>query len=216
MRLKPLAAAAAALFALAACSGEESPSGDETIPDAAAAMAEVENVHFSLEVEGDVPGLDISSASGTVTSDGSAEGDGVVTLFGMDLEVEYVIIGEDAYVKGPTGGFQQVEVGGEELPYDPTVILDPDRGIATLLAAYDTAEPQETEEIDGTEAYRYLMTFDDDVFTEFFPAAGDWNEATVWFDTESLHVLRAEFTRGDQTVTLNLSDYNADVTIEAP
>jgi lipoprotein LprG len=60
------------------------------------------------------------------------------------------------------------------------------------------------------------MTFDYEVFTEFLPAAGDWNEATVWFDTETLRVLKAEFARGDETVTLTLSDYNEDVTIEAP
>lgn len=217
MNLRPLAAAAAVL-ALAACTGVESPPADGMLPDAAEAMAEVANVHFSVTVEGEgeVPGLDILSATGIVTADGSAEGDAVVSLSSADRSVEYVIIGEEAYVKDPTGTFQQIEIGGDELPYDPTVILDPDRGIATLLAAYNTAEPQETDEIDGTEVYCYEMTFDGAVFTAFLPAAGDWNQATVWFDTETLLVLRAEFTRRDQTITLNLSDYNADVTIEHP
>lgn len=217
MKIKPLAAAAAAVLALASCSGgEESPAADETIPDAAQAMSEVENVHFTLDVEGRVDGLEVSSAQGTVTADGAAEGDGVISAFGMDVEISYVIVGADAWVKGPTGGFQQIEVGGDELPYDPTVILSEDRGIAALLAAYDSAEPQETEEVDGAEAYRYEVTFDPETFQNFIPAEGEWNEATVWLDTETLHVLKTEFAQGDATVTLNLSDYNADVNIQAP
>lgn len=217
MKLRLLAAAATAVLALASCSGgEESPAADETIPDAAQAMSEVENVHFALDVEGEVEGLEVSSAQGTVTADGSAEGDGVISAFGMDVEVSYVVIGEDAWVKGPTGGFQQIEVGGDELPYDPTVILSEDRGIAALLAAYDSAEPQEAEEVDGADAYRYRITFDPETFQDFIPADGEWNEATVWFDTETLHVVKAEFAQGDATVTLHLTDYNADVSIEAP
>lgn len=217
MKLKLLAAAAAAVLALASCSGgEESPAADETIPDAAQAMAEVENVHFSLDVEGEIEGLEVSSAQGTVTADGEAEGDGVISAFGMDVEISYVILGEEAYVKGPTGDYQQIEVGGDELPYDPTVILSEDRGIAALLAAYDSAEPQETEEVDGTDAYRYEVTFDPETFQNFIPAEGEWNEATVWLDTETLHVLKAEFAQGDAKATLHLTDYNADVTIEAP
>jgi len=217
MNLRPLAASAAVL-ALAACTGVESPPADSILSDAAETMAQVANVHFSLVVDGggEVPGLDVSSASGTVTSTGSAEGDAVVTLPDTDPTVEYVIIGDDAYIKDPTGAFQQVEIGGDELPYDPTVILDPDRGIAALLATYSWPEPQETDEIDGTAAYCYEMAFDGTLITEFLPAAGDWNTATLWFDIETLHVLRAEFTRRDQAITLNLSDYDAEVTIEHP
>ena len=217
MRFKPLAAAAAALLALASCSGgEESPAADETIADAARAMAEVENVHFALDVEGDIPDLEVSSAEGTVTADGDAEGTGVITAFGLDVEIAYVIVGDEAHVKGPTGGYQQIEVGGDELPYDPTVILSEDRGVAALLSAYDSAEPQETEEVDGAEAYRYLVTFDPETFQDFIPAAGEWNEATVWFDSETLRVVKAEFAQGDAKVTLHFTDYDQDVAIEAP
>ncbi|MCH7232965.1 LppX_LprAFG lipoprotein [Glycomyces sp. L485] len=217
MRLMPVAAAGLAALMLAACSGaEEPPAAEETVPGAASAMAEVENVRFDLAVDGDVPGLDISSADGVVTADGDAEGTGVITAMGMDVEVEYVIVGEDAYVKGFTGDYQQIPLGDEMLPYDPTVLLAPDRGIAELLAAYDSAEPQETEEVDGTDAYRYRVTFDPQVFADFIPAEGDWNEATVWFDTETLRVVKAEFEEGGATVTLRLSDYDDSVTVEAP
>jgi lipoprotein LprG len=217
MNLGPFTAAAA-LLALAACTGVESPPADDVLPDAAQAMAEVANVHFSVTVEGEgeVPGLDIFSATGTVTADGSAEGDAVVSLSSAGRSVEYVIIGDDAYVRAPSGVFEQVEVGGDELPFDPTVILDPNRGIASLLAADPWTEPRETDVVDGTEAYCYKMSFDGAAFTAFLPAAGDWNNATLWFDTQTLRVMRAEFSRGDQTITLKLSDYDADVTIEHP
>ncbi|GAB3645557.1 LolA-like protein [Glycomyces tarimensis] len=212
-----LAIAASAALLLGACSGpEEAPPADEVIPDAASAMAEVENLRFDLAVDGEIPDLEIKSADGVVTSGGEAEGTGVITAMGMDVEVSYVIIGADAYVKGFTGGYQQIPVGDEMLPYDPTVILSPDRGIPALLGAYESAEPLESEEVDGTDAYRYEVTFDPEVFAQFIPAEGNWNTATVWFDQETKRVLKAEFEEGGATVALTLSDYDDSVTIEAP
>jgi lipoprotein LprG len=217
MRSTPLVAAAAlALFAAAACSGGDLPAADEMLPDAASAMREVESVRFDLAVDGEVPGLDVQAADGVVTADGSAEGTGTLTAFGMDIEAEYVIIGEDAWVKGPTGGFQQIPVGDDMLPYDPTLLLDPDSGIATLLEAVESAEPEDTEKIDGVETYRYAVEFDPAAFATLIPAEGDWNAATVWFDQETSRVVKAEFAQGDATVTLRLFDYDEPVTIAEP
>jgi lipoprotein LprG len=218
MRSTPLVATAAlALLAAAACSGSDDlPAADQMLPDAAAAMRDVESVRFDLAVDGDVPGLDVKAADGTVTADGAAEGTGTLTAFGMDIEAEYVIIGEDAWVKGPTGGFQQIPVGDDMLPYDPTLLLDPDAGVAALLEAAESAEPQDTEKIDGVDTYRYTVAFDPAAFATLIPAEGDWNDATVWFDQEASRVVKAEFSQGDATVTLHLSDYDEPVTIDAP
>lgn len=217
MRSIPLVVTAGLALFVAACSGGgDLPPADEMLPDAAAAMGEVESVRFDLAVEGDVPGLDVKAADGTVTADGSAEGTGTLTAFGMDIEAEYVIIGEDAWVKGPTGGFQQIPVGDDMLPYDPTLLLDPDSGVAALLEAVESAEPEDTEAVDGVETYRYAVEFDPAAFATLIPAEGDWNTATVWFDQETSRVVKAEFSQGEATVTLLLSDYDEDVTIDAP
>lgn len=217
MRIRSLALGSAVALSLAACSGsEEAPPADETLPEAAAAMAAVENVRFSLVVDGEVEGLDIKSAEGVVTSGGEAEGTGVITAMGMDIEVSYVIIGDDAHVKGFTGGYQQIPVGDDMLPYDPTVLLSPERGVSPLLEAYDTAEPQGTEKVDGDEAHRYQIVFDPAAFTEFIPAEGEWNTATVWFEPETSRVVKAEFEQDGSAVTLVFSDYDDSVDIEAP
>ncbi|MDN3240975.1 LppX_LprAFG lipoprotein [Glycomyces tritici] len=206
-----------ALVAAAACSGGgDLPPADEMLPDAATAMRGVETVRFDLTVDGDVPGLDIKAADGQITADGSAQGTGTLTAFGMDIEAEYVIIGEDAWVKGPTGGFQQIPVGDDMLPYDPTLLLDPDSGVAALLETAESAEPEDTEDIDGTDTYRYAVEFDPAAFAALIPAEGDWNTATVWFDQETSRIVKAEFSQGDATVTLLLSDYDEPVTIAAP
>ncbi|MCC3763695.1 LppX_LprAFG lipoprotein [Glycomyces sp. TRM65418] len=216
MRSKSLVLAGLLALTLSACSGDEVPPADEVIPDAASAMAEVENVRFDLAVDGEIPGLDVKAADGVVTADGAAEGTGTLTALGMDIEAEYVVIGEEAWVKGPTGGFQQIPVGDDMLPYDPTVLLSPDRGVSALLEAVDSAEPQGAEEVGGVDAYRYAVVFDPAAFAEFIPAEGDWNDATVWFDQETSRVVKAEFAQGDATVTLLLSDYDESVTIDAP
>lgn len=217
MRSIPLVVTAGLVLFVAACSGGgEVPPADAMLPDAAAAMREVENVRFDLAVDGEIPGLDVKAADGTVTADGSAQGTGTLMAFGMDIEAEYVIIGEDAWVKGPTGGFTQIPVGDDMLPYDPTILLAPDRGIAALLNAVDSAEPQGAEEVNGVDAYKYDVVFNQAVFAQFIPAEGDWNAATVWFEQETARVVKAEFTQGDATITLHLSDYDQSVTIEAP
>jgi lipoprotein LprG len=218
MRSIPLVVTAGlALVAAAACSGGgDLPPADEMLPDAATAMRGVETVRFDLTVDGEVPGLDIKAADGVITADGSAQGTGTLTAFGMDIEAEYVIIGEDAWVKGPTGGFQQIPVGDDMLPYDPTLLLDPDSGVATLLESAESAEPEDTEDVEGTDTYRYAVEFDPAAFATLIPAEGDWNTATVWFDQETSRVVKAEFSQGDATVTLLLSDYDEPVQIEAP
>jgi lipoprotein LprG len=216
MRSTPLLLAGLSLLAFTACSQEEAPPADDFIPEAASAMAEVENVRFDLTVDGEVPGLNVKAADGVVTSDGAAEGTGTLTMLGMDIEAEYIVIGDEAWVKGPTGGFQQIPVGDEMLPYDPTVLLAPDSGVAALLNAVDSAEPQGTEVVDGMDTYKYEVVFDQAVFAQFIPAEGDWNTATVWFDQETSRVVKAEFAQGDATITLLLSDYNETVTIDAP
>lgn len=217
MRSIPLVVTAGLVLFVAACSGGgEVPPADAMLPDAAAAMREVENVRFDLAVDGEIPGLDVKAADGTVTADGSAQGTGTLMAFGMDIEAEYVIIGEDAWVKGPTGGFQQMPVGDDMLPYDPTLLLDPDAGVATLLEAVESAEPEDTEEVEGVDTYRYSVEFDPAAFATLIPAEGEWHNATVWFDQETSRVVKAEFSQGDATVTLLLSDYDEPVTIEAP
>ena len=218
MRSIPLVVTAGlVLVAAAACSGGgDLPPADEMLPDAATAMRGVETVRFDLTVDGEVPGLDIKAADGQITADGSAQGTGTLMAFGMDIEAEYVIIGEDAWVKGPTGGFQQIPVGDDMLPYDPTLLLDPDSGVAALLETAESAEPEDTEDIDGTDTYRYAVEFDPAAFAALIPAEGDWNTATVWFDQETSRIVKAEFSQGDATVTLLLSDYDEPVTIAAP
>jgi len=216
MRSVPLVLTALALVVASACSQEETPPPEDVIPSAAAAMAEVQSVRFELEVDGKVDGLSVKAADGVVTADGSAEGTGTVTMMSMDIEVDYVIVGDDAYVKGATGGYQEIPVGDDMLPYDPTILLAPDRGIAALLDAVDSAEPQDTEAVGGFDTYRYEVEFDPAVFGEFLPAEGDWDTATVWFDQETSRVVKAEFAQGEATVILNLSDYDDPVTIEAP
>lgn len=216
MRSTPLLLVGLTLLALTACSEEEVPPADDLIPEAASAMSSVESVRFDLAVDGEVPGLNVKAADGVVTAEGSAEGTGTLNMLGMDVEAEYVIIGEDAWVKGPTGGFTQIPVGDDMLPYDPTILLAPDRGIAALLNAVDSAEPQGAEEVNGVDAYKYDVVFNQAVFAQFIPAEGDWNAATVWFEQETARVVKAEFTQGDATITLHLSDYDQSVTIEAP
>lgn len=216
MRSTPLLLVGLTVLALTACSEEEVPPADDLIPEAASAMSSVESVRFDLAVDGEVPGLNVKAADGVVTAEGSAEGTGTLNMLGMDVEAEYVIIGEDAWVKGPTGGFTQIPVGDDMLPYDPTILLAPDRGIAALLNAVDSAEPQGAEEVNGVDAYKYDVVFNQAVFAQFIPAEGDWNAATVWFEQETARVVKAEFTQGDATITLHLSDYDQSVTIEAP
>src|SRR5215813_13963999 len=157
-----LTLAALTAIGLAACTRNQSSSstGATALPDgrallltSAAAMKEVKTAHAKIDVQGAVGGIGLHKADGVLTRGGDAKGTATIDQLGTTVEVEFVITGGKVYLKGPTGGFQQIPAALASSIYDPSAILDSDKGVAKLLGAVKSAKTEAKESVDGQDAY---------------------------------------------------------------
>jgi lipoprotein LprG len=213
-----------------ACSSDEGAEGsslpDATglLHDAAKSTAKIRSAHFTLKVNGKVPGLDVQSAEGDLTRDngdaGAAKGTVKMTLLGTLFEGEFVIVDDKAYVKGPTGGFQALPASLIENLYDPAAILDPDRGIANVLNNVQDPNTEATEDVDGQATYRVKGKAGKDIVADLVPGVQSDVDITFWLkkdgDHQPVKASVAVPADGSPTVDVTLSDVDKPVEITAP
>lgn len=194
------------------------PDGARLLADSAKTMRTVTSARINLDIEGQLPaGIPLQSAEGQLTPDGSARGTASLDMGQQILEVEFVIIGEDLYLRGPTGGFRKLSASSVFSSYDPTVILDPDQGVAAILDRSTAATTEAREQVGGVDSYRLKATFPGSMLGAFMPGADQETTGEVWLATEGLRLVQARFpTSNDTTITLRLSDFNAPADITAP
>ena len=219
----------AAVVLLAGCTRNGGGQSTATLPDAtqllvasAAAMRDVKTAHFVLDVKGAIADIAVHHAEGSLTREGNAKGNATVDQFGATVEVEFVIVDKKVYLKGPPGGFQEVPAALAASVYDPSAILDPDRGVAKVLAGIKDPHTEAKESVGGQDAYRVAFTPAAGSLDSLIPGAGDHATGKLWLAVESKRVLKGEFTvpasgsdKGG-TVTITFSDYDAPVTVSAP
>ncbi|MEU6795670.1 LppX_LprAFG lipoprotein [Nonomuraea wenchangensis] len=207
-----------AVLALAsACSsggggGEpELPAGPDLMKKAAEAMATVKSAAFSIATEGK-PEVPLQKADGRLTAGGDAEGTLTISILGNLQEVTFALVGDTVHFKGPTGGFQKMTRQQLAQFYDPSVILEPAKGIAKLLSS--AANPQ----VEGVEngAYRVATTFPAQVVKDIVPGVTQDVNGKVWIDQATSRLGKASLPLPGGTVTVSFSDYDAPVTITPP
>jgi lipoprotein LprG len=212
---------------VAACSGGPAapalPNATELLSHGADAMRTVKSAALDISVEPQVTAVIIRSATGHITSDGKAEGTAVLTLGGTaPLEYQLVVTDGVLYLKGPTGGFTPLPLASAASIYDPTAILDPDKGAAAMLAAGDKGQTVGRETVDGVDAYKVAATFPAAEVATMVPGVTAPVPGTVWLDAATNRLVRVELALPDGPtgkggpVTVKLSQYDAPVTITAP
>ncbi len=133
-RRRVLVGALALLLAGCTSSSGDLPAGADLLGKASAAMRSVTSTHFTVKVDGELPGVTVKDAEGDLNSKGESKGRAKVEQFGQLIEVEYVLVEKDLYFKGPTGGFTRLPAALAGQVYDPTAILNPDKGVAKVLS----------------------------------------------------------------------------------
>jgi lipoprotein LprG len=210
------------LVAATGCRGRENDGGD--LPEgagllAAAAdeMAEVETVAMLLETDTDLGGLPVRQVDGVVTRTGDAEGTARIDQFGQELELRFVVV-EETFHYQLLGGWQQVPLTDAAQFYDPSAILDPQRGVSQLLR---TATDPRVERRDG-DRYEVTATFGAEALAVVLPGTTEDTRGTVWIgaDRPLLHQARfpvAAPAGGEPgTVDVELSRFDEPVTVVAP
>jgi lipoprotein LprG len=176
-------------------------------------------------VDGQIKGISISSAQGQLTKAGNVKGSAVLTSGGQPAEAEFVIVGDTLYLKGPTGGYQQLPSSVAATVYDPTKILDANQGLAALVAG--ATEPSVTgrETAEGVDAYKVGVKFAKNNLGVLLPGAGASTDlpGELWIAAaEPNRPVKARVTvpaapgTAGGTVTITLSEFNNPVTVQPP
>ncbi|HZN20341.1 MAG TPA: LppX_LprAFG lipoprotein [Micromonosporaceae bacterium] len=203
-------------------SGGDLPAADGLLKAAAEDMRTVTTVRFVIEASGTVAGLALRRAEGVLTREGDAQGKAQVEQFGTNIELEFIVKGSSMYIKGPTGGFQQVPLGLASTVYDPSAILDPDKGVANLLATATEGRTEAREAINGVDAYRVSAKLNTRAVSSLVPGVSGDITGQLWIGVDRPRLLKTTFAVPGQsgtaagTVTITLSDFDAPVTINAP
>lgn len=217
----------ALLLALTGCTSSSEPSGplpdgQPLLTDAAASAAAINSAHFTIVVNGTVPGLTVQGAEGDLNKDGSGKGTAKISQSGLLLEVEFVLLDKKLYIKGPTGPFQEVP-GGTDL-YDPSAILDPARGIAKVISSISDPKTETAEKINDTPTYRVSGKSTKAAVQEIVPGVTGDVDIKVWVREDGKHQpVRAWIQlppekqgAGAATVEVTLSEVDKPVTVSAP
>jgi lipoprotein LprG len=193
------------------------PSAATLLSESAAAMASVTSAGFELNVDGDLPSVPVQKATGRLTANGDAQGSGTISQLGQLVEVEFVLTGGELYLKGATGGFTKVPSALAGALYDPSVILNPDKGVAKVLSSTQGAT------VTGTDGNAWLVsgTVPASVAGGLIPGITSDVTAVLTIDMTTQQLTAATLTltgaNGQPaTVTVKLSDINEPVTITPP
>lgn len=213
-------AAMTALLAAAGCSGDQDgsrPDGAELLQAAADEMAQVETVAVRLEADTEIGGVPVREVEGVLTQGGEAQGTALVDQFGQLLEVNFVVL-DGTFHFQLLGGWQELPLAEATDFYDPTTMLDPDRGVADLLR---TATNPTVQRRDG-DRYEVTAEFGGGALTGLVPGAADGTSGTVWIGVDRPLLHRAELPvpadgEGEAgTLSVHLSEFDRPVEIRAP
>src|SRR5512138_3239006 len=91
------------ILGLAGCSkdGDTSnlPDGTTLVSESATAMKTINSAHITIEVDGSIGSLPIKKAEGDLKLDGDAKGSIQLLVFGQLSQLEFVLLGNDVYLK---------------------------------------------------------------------------------------------------------------------
>ncbi|MGS2640279.1 LppX_LprAFG lipoprotein [Streptosporangium sp. LJ11] len=217
-----ITAVIAASFLVTACSGGGASDGTTALPDGADLLRKsadvtraVKSAAFSMETEG-TPPVPVKKASGRLSGTGDADGTLQIDVMGSLQEINFVLIGETVHFKGVTGGFQRMSRSQLAAIYDPSAILNPDKGVVQLLANALDAKTQAAEKLDGVDAYRVSATLSQQVLATMVPGLTQSVDAVLWIDKATSRLLKAELPLTGGKVIVAFSDYDVPVQVTAP
>ncbi|HET9875168.1 MAG TPA: LppX_LprAFG lipoprotein [Mycobacterium sp.] len=219
-----LTAASTAAALLVGCSAKQAagplPDAATLVKDASAATKDVKSAHLQLSVAGKIKNLPVKTLQGDLTNQPStaAKGNATITLLGSDVDVKFVVIDGDLYAA--LSGDDYDDYGPAEKIYDVSAILDPDKGLANLLANFLEPKANGRETIDGQQTVKVTGQATADAVNKLAPQlkATAPMPATVWIQETGDHQLvqaQLEQSPGN-TISMTLSNWNAPVTVDKP
>jgi lipoprotein LprG len=221
-----LTALVAAAVVLAGCSSSSDKSSGN-LPDAATLLKDsntatrnLKSVHLELKVDGSIPDLPIKTLTGDLTNVPAvaASGNSKLIFQGSDIDANFVVIDSQLYVA--LSGDSYIDMGPAADVYDIAAILNPDTGLANVLASFSDPKSDSTETINGIETVKVTGQVSADAVNKIAPpikATGPV-PGTAWIEKDGAHKLvqaELEPSAGNK-VQMTLSDWDKPVTVTKP
>ncbi len=218
-----------ALFAttallLAGCSSSKP---TEPLPDAARLLQQaatvtkaVKSAHLELTINGKIEGLPVKKLSGDLTNVPAVaiSGNSTITMGGSDIDIQLVVLGGTLYAALTPNNW--LDMGPAADIYDPSLILNPETGLANMLVSFSDAKSAASETINGIQTVRVDGKVSADAVNKIIPQLKATNPlpASVWIQKDEPHQLvQAKLNQTDSdSVQLTLSDWDKPVTVTKP
>jgi lipoprotein LprG len=216
-----------ALVLAAGCGGgggggsDKNPPGGQLLQQAANVLRDVSSLSFTLRTSGN-PDVSVKSVDANLLKNGNSQGSVQVTELGMPIQLDFVVLGKTVHFKGLTGGWQQQPLSTVAGIYDPSAVLDPNRGLVQLLLTAKGAETRGKEKVAGQDCYRVHATLAQAALARLVPGMNADAPADIWVSASDKHVLKAEVAvpaKGGGKpgkVTIAFTDFGKPFSITAP
>lgn len=222
--LSALATVGAAAALVAGCS---SSSSSASLPDAPGLLQQsaqttkgLKSGHLDITVTGSIEGLPIKKLSGDLTNvpATAVEGNATITMGGSDVDLQLVVIDNILYASLTPNSW--LDMGPAADIYDPSAILNPDAGLANILASFSDPKSDATETVNGVDTVRITGNVSADAVNKLIPQinANVAVPGTAWIEKDGDHNLvqaKLDPSSGN-SIQMTLSDWNKPVTVTKP
>jgi lipoprotein LprG len=220
-----LAVVSIAAALVAGCSSSKHTS--KPLPDAATLLKEssqttkgVKSVHLVLSTTGKVKGLPLKTLTGDLTTAPStaAKGDAKITLAGSDIDAQFVVYNTVLYAALTPNNWS--DFGPAADIYDPSSILNPNTGLANILANFTDPKADGRQTINGQDTVRITGKVSADAVNALAPQlkASQPLPATVWIQENGNHELvQAKLDQSPgNSIQMTLSNWGEPVQVTKP
>ncbi len=202
---------------------------NKDLPDAATLLKQSSettkaqtSVHLLITVTGEIKELPIETLEGDLTNTPAvaAQGKANLIFLGQKLDdIGFVVAEGNLFATLTSGGAYQ-DFGPADDIYDVSAILNPQTGLANVVANFSDPKADGRETINGVETVRITGTISAEAVNGIAPqieATGPV-PGTAWIAEEGNHELmqaKMEPTPGN-SITMTMSDWGKSVTVTKP
>jgi lipoprotein LprG len=224
---RTLIAASVACGLIAGCSSPSNSSVEVALPDAATLLQQssqvtkgLESAHVEIAVQGKVENLPVKTLSGDLTNvpASAVQANATIIIGGADVDAEFVVV--DATLYAALSPDNWLDMGPAAEIYDPSIILNPDSGVANMLNDFADPKAEEVEQIGGVDTVRVTGQVSADTVNKLIPRLKVTAPmpGMAWIEKDGDHKLvQARLSPTDTTfIQMTLSDWNKPVTVTKP
>ena len=197
------------------------PTRPPLLADSNKTTRDLQSVHLELVVNGEIKELPIASMSGDLTNAPAvaAQGKADIVFLGQKVDdVDFVVI--DGTLYGALTAGSWTDFGPAADIYDVSAILNPDTGLANVLASFSSPKTDGRETLNGVETLKVTGEVSADAVNKIAPqiAATGPVPGTAWISTDGKNNLvqaKLDVTK-DSSVQMTLSKWDEPVTVTKP